>query len=81
MQDAMMRALDEQPELKLDLEMSQVKRMHAEAAKERGNDSFKAKDFHAAVQHYNEAILADNTNAAYYSNRCLCFTGNVTSSP
>eukprot|EP00892_Ulva_mutabilis_P003744 jgi/Ulvmu1/1741/UM117_0018.1 len=67
--DAMMRALDEQPELKVDLQSAEVKRMQAEAAKERGNDAFKAKDFPAAVQHYDNAILADNTNAAYYSNR------------
>lgn len=66
----MIRALEDQPDLKIGLEPAQVKKMEAEAAKERGNDAFKAKDFDAAIEHYNSAIQADNTNATFYSNRC-----------
>lgn len=47
-----------------------MKRLKAEAAKERGNDSFKAKDYPVALEHYTEAIKMDNTNSTYYSNRC-----------
>lgn len=65
----MIRALEEQPDMKIHLQASEIKKMEAEAAKERGNDAFKAKDFAAAVQHYTAAIQEDNTNAAYYSNR------------
>lgn len=70
-----MRALADQPDLKTGLQASEVQRVEAEAAKERGNDAFKAKDFSAAIQHYDTAIIADNTNAAYYSNRCVHFWG------
>jgi tetratricopeptide (TPR) repeat protein len=69
-QDATLRALEDNPEFAADLPDAQVKRLKAEAAKERGNDAFKAKDYSVARQHYSEAIKLDNTNSTYYSNRC-----------
>jgi hypothetical protein len=70
LQDVILRALEDNPELEADLPTAQVKRLKAEAAKERGNDAFKAKDYTVALQHYCEAIKLDNTNSTYYSNRC-----------
>lgn len=76
-QDVTLRALEENPELAADVPDAQVKRLKAEAAKERGNDAFKAKDYPVALEHYSEAIKMDNTNSTYYSNRCsldvVCF--------
>lgn len=66
-----LRALEDNPELAADVPDAQVKRLKAEAAKERGNDAFKAKDYSVALEHYSEAIKADNTNSTYYSNRCV----------
>ena len=65
-----LRALEENPELAADVPDAQVKRLKAEAAKERGNDAFKAKDYPVALEHYSEAMKMDNTNSTYYSNRC-----------
>jgi Flp pilus assembly protein TadD len=64
-----LRALEDNPELAADVPEAQLKRLKAEAAKERGNDAFKAKDYPAALEHYSEAITLDNTNSTYYSNR------------
>jgi tetratricopeptide (TPR) repeat protein len=68
-QDVTLRALEENPELASAVDAGQVKRLKADAAKERGNDAFKAKDFEAALEDYTEAVKLDNTNATYYSNR------------
>jgi tetratricopeptide (TPR) repeat protein len=70
LQDVTLRALEDNPELAAGLPEAQVKRLKAEAAKERGNDAFKAKDYESALQHYSEAIKLDNTNGTFYSNRC-----------
>ena len=40
------------------------------AAKEEGNELFKAKDFKGAIEKYTEAIKRDPTNPAYWCNRC-----------
>lgn len=44
-----------------------VKR-EAEAAKQRGNDFYKQKQFSEAIECYNEAIAKDGANMSYYSN-------------
>ncbi|KAH7291091.1 hypothetical protein KP509_29G000100 [Ceratopteris richardii] len=41
----------------------------AEAAKEKGNEAFRKKDFKSAISSYSEAIEYDDGNATYYSNR------------
>eukprot|EP00658_Telonema_sp_P-2_P019912 TRINITY_DN1782_c0_g2_i2.p1 TRINITY_DN1782_c0_g2~~TRINITY_DN1782_c0_g2_i2.p1 ORF type:complete len:471 (+),score=118.40 TRINITY_DN1782_c0_g2_i2:41-1414(+) len=41
----------------------------AAAAKQRGNELYKARDFHGAIQAYTEAINLDPANPTYYSNR------------
>ncbi|MCO5599228.1 hypothetical protein L7F22_053328 [Adiantum nelumboides] len=45
----------------------------AEAAKEKGNASFKKKDYKGAVRNYSEAIRWDEENATYYSNRAAAY--------
>lgn len=40
------------------------------AAKEAGNELFKAKDFKGAIEKYTEAIKRDPSNPAYWCNRC-----------
>ena len=70
LQDVTLRALEDNPELAEGVADAQVKRLRAEAAKERGNEAFKAKDFPEALKLYSEAIQMDNTNSTYYSNRC-----------
>ena len=49
-----------------------LRRVRAAAAKELGNAAFKARDYAEAVAQYTAAIDADNTDAAFYSNRCAC---------
>ena len=75
MQDAVERALDENPEMRAQMGEAASKRARAAAAKELGNDSFKARDFEEALRQYTAAIEADNTDPAFYSNRCA---SNVT---
>lgn len=45
----------------------------AAEAKARGDDTFKRKDFHSAVDAYTQAIDFDPTDAVLYSNRSLCW--------
>ena len=40
------------------------------AAKQAGNELFKAKDFRGAIERYTEAIKRDPSNPAYWCNRC-----------
>lgn len=44
------------------------------AAKNEGNDFFKAADFPKAVERYTEAIKRDPKNAVYYANRAAAYT-------
>jgi tetratricopeptide (TPR) repeat protein len=69
-QEAIERALEENPEARAAMEEAQLRRIRASAAKELGNAAFKAGDFDDAIKRYSEAIEADNTDAAFYSNRC-----------
>jgi len=43
------------------------------AAKERGNDHFRAKKFREAIKEYSEAIKRDPTNSKFYSNRAAAY--------
>lgn len=45
----------------------------AAEAKSRGDEAFKGKDFHMAVDAYTQAIDLDPTDAALHSNRSLCW--------
>ncbi|MCO5602154.1 hypothetical protein L7F22_056282 [Adiantum nelumboides] len=45
----------------------------AEAAKEKGNEAFRKRDFKTAVSSYSEAIVCDERNATYYSNRAAAY--------
>lgn len=45
----------------------------AELAKEKGNASFKEKDFKKAISHYTDAIRMDGNNATYYNNRAMAY--------
>nr|KJB82519.1 hypothetical protein B456_013G200300 [Gossypium raimondii] len=45
----------------------------AAEAKSRGDEAFKRKDFHMAVDAYTQAIDLDPTDAALHSNRSLCW--------
>ena len=40
----------------------------AEAAKERGNDAFRAQDWKTAINEYEDAIKRDPKNPAYHTN-------------
>lgn len=46
----------------------------AEEHKQKGNESFKAKNWDDAIKYYNKAITLDPNNAAYYSNRAGAWT-------
>ncbi|KAK7258689.1 hypothetical protein RIF29_24271 [Crotalaria pallida] len=50
----------------------EVKKRAAEA-KSRGDDAFKSKDFHTAIDSYTQAIDLDPTDATLLSNRSLCW--------
>ncbi|KAK7274682.1 hypothetical protein RIF29_15779 [Crotalaria pallida] len=50
----------------------EVKKRAAEA-KSRGDDVFKSKDFHTAIDSYTQAIDLDPTDATLLSNRSLCW--------
>ncbi|KAG0583276.1 hypothetical protein M758_3G124400 [Ceratodon purpureus] len=45
----------------------------AELAKEKGNTSFKEKDYKKAIGHYTDAIRMDGNNATYYNNRAMAY--------
>ncbi|KAL7722222.1 TPR repeat protein [Entamoeba marina] len=45
----------------------------SEAAKQRGTQAFKEKNYEVAITEYTEAIKYDNTNAVLYSNRSACY--------
>jgi hypothetical protein len=68
-QDAVERALEEDPAMRAEMGDAARQRARAAAAKELGNDAFKARDFDEAVTQYSAAIEADNTDATFYSNR------------
>jgi hypothetical protein len=70
LQEAVERALEDNAKLKAQMGEAALRRARAVAAKELGNDAFKAKDFAEAARQYTAAIAADNTDATYYSNRC-----------
>lgn len=44
-----------------------------ELLKNRGNDSFKAKNYEIAIKHYSDAIEIRNDEPAAYSNRAQCY--------
>ena len=71
MQEAVERALEDNTELAAEFGAAARQRARAAAAKEQGNDAFKAKDFAEALKHYSVAIAADNSDATYFSNRCF----------
>jgi tetratricopeptide (TPR) repeat protein len=68
-QEAIERALEDDPASKAAMQEVQLRRIRASAAKELGNAAFKARDFVEAIKQYSAAIEADNTDAAFYSNR------------
>lgn len=45
----------------------------AEAAKEKGNEAYKKKEFQTALDHYNKATELDPKNMTYYTNRAGLF--------
>ncbi|PNT69605.1 hypothetical protein BRADI_3g58760v3 [Brachypodium distachyon] len=45
----------------------------SELLKEKGNNSFKIKEWSKAIEFYSEAIKLNDTNAAYYSNRAAAY--------
>jgi len=56
--------------MKIDLTKEQ---QNAEAAKMKGNEAYKKKDFEAAVKHYNEAMELDPKNITYLLNRAAVY--------
>ena len=44
----------------------------AQQAKEAGNKEFKKKNYDQAIEHYSAAIAADDSVAAFYTNRAMC---------
>lgn len=47
--------------------------MDAQAAKDRGNEYMKAKEYKEAVSSYSEAIALDSKEKVFYSNRCAAY--------
>ncbi|CAD8079159.1 unnamed protein product [Paramecium sonneborni] len=45
----------------------------AQQLKQKGNEAFKLENYNDAIKLYSEAIMEDNTESVYYSNRALCF--------
>jgi stress-induced-phosphoprotein 1 len=56
-------------ELKKKEEQEYLDPVKAAAAKDRGNEAFKAGNFPKSIQEYTEAVQRDPTNAIYYTNR------------
>ncbi|TMW67004.1 hypothetical protein Poli38472_012120 [Pythium oligandrum] len=63
-----------QQKLKKAKELAYIDPEKALAAKNEGNDAFKAGDFPKAVERYSEAIKRDPTSAVYYANRAAAYT-------
>lgn len=70
LQEAVERALEDNAELKAEMGETALRAARAAAAKDLGNDAFKARDYEEAVRQYSVAIAAVNTDPAFYSNRC-----------
>lgn len=51
----------------------EVEKKPDEAAKDKGNEFFKKKDFKSAIDHYNEAISINPEEPLYYNNKAACF--------
>ena len=56
-------------------EEREKKKHKAEAVKEKeaGNEAYKKKDFEAAISHYNRAIVLDDTDISFITNRAAVF--------
>lgn len=63
-----------QLELKKAKDLAYIDPEKALAAKNEGNDFFKAGDFPQAVERYSEAIKRDPKSAVYYANRAAAYT-------
>lgn len=72
-QEAMQRALEENPELAAQLDANFLNKMEAGKEKELGNKAFAAKDFETAIQHFTKCIQLDPKDAVYFSNRSAAY--------
>eukprot|EP01118_Nematostelium_gracile_P007605 TRINITY_DN2488_c0_g1_i4.p1 TRINITY_DN2488_c0_g1~~TRINITY_DN2488_c0_g1_i4.p1 ORF type:complete len:611 (-),score=213.86 TRINITY_DN2488_c0_g1_i4:24-1787(-) len=61
----------EEPQ-KMEIELTETQKK-AEAAKNKGNDAYKKKDFENAIKFYNEAMEIDPDNITYLLNRSAVF--------
>ncbi|KAF8072630.1 HOP2 [Scenedesmus sp. PABB004] len=68
-QEAIRRALEENPELAEQLGTEALTKVEAGREKELGNKAFAAKDFEAALKHFDRCVELDPGDAVYFSNR------------
>ncbi|KAI8896823.1 hypothetical protein BC833DRAFT_78752 [Globomyces pollinis-pini] len=62
------------PQKKKVPEQKPINKELAEDLKSQGNKLLAAKDFHAAIEKYTEAIDNDGTNAVYFANRAAAYS-------
>ena len=53
--------------------VSEADKRAAEDHKNKGNNSFKSRNFQEAIDHYSNAIKLNPKESAYYSNRAACY--------
>lgn len=65
-------APEPEPEEEMDEDGKAVKQRRAEAQREKeaGNAAYKARQFEAAIQHYDKAIELDDSDISFLTNRC-----------
>lgn len=68
-EEAIHRALQDNPELAAELGDKYSKKVKALAEKEKGNLAFQAKDYARAIQHFTTCIELDPSCEVYFSNR------------
>eukprot|EP00775_Hariotina_reticulata_P010471 gene10471-10629_t len=68
-EEAIQRALEENPELALELGPEYMQKVEAAQEKELGNKAFAGKDYSRALTHFTRCIELDPKNAIFYSNR------------
>ena len=51
---------------------AKARKADAQREKEAGNAAYKARQFEAAIGHYNKAVELDPNDISFLTNRCVC---------
>jgi len=75
-EEAIQRALEDNPELAAEVGDRYLKKLQACEEKEKGNKAFADKNYEAAVAHFTKCIELDPRDEVYFSNRSAAYASN-----